>query len=504
MSSTSMRTLVLAPRGRDGELAVQLLARHDIDASACANGAELLARIADGAGCAIVTEEALGPTVQHQLAHELEGQPAWSDFPLILLASSQAAHHLQRTASALGNVTVIERPIAPDTLITAVRAALRGRCRQYEAGLAIQQRDQFLAMLGHELRTPLGAIVLATELARNDGGRSQLEERLALIARQSKLLARLVDDLLDVARVTTGKIVLRREAVDVDATIAACVEAHEERARARSVALQVVDRSGATIDADPVRLEQVINNLLSNAVKYSPAGGCVQVSSSQRDAWCQIRVRDDGIGIAPEMQGRVFDLFAQVDGSLSRADGGMGIGLTLVDRLVRLHGGWVTVDSAGLGHGSEFIVTLPLGSPDHAQEGPPEPARRPSNVRVALVEDNDDLRDLTASLLEAHGCAVVVAADGAAGAELIVGARPDLALVDIGLPELDGFQVARHVREHVGADVVLVAITGYGREQDREHAAQAGFDAFFTKPLGIDSVREILSSARRRRDRSPA
>lgn len=496
-----MRTLILAPRGRDGELTAQLLATHDVVTQLCGSGEALIAAISEGAGCAIVTEEAIDQLLQRALAKVLGDQPPWSDFPLIVLASVQAAHHLQLMASALGNVTVIERPISPQTLITAVRAALRGRSRQYEARTAIQQRDQFLAMLGHELRTPLGAIVLATELARSGVDRVQLGDRLELIARQSHLLARLVDDLLDVARVTTGKIRLRRDSVDVDSTIRACIAAHAEQARARDIQITYAAQFKGAIDADTARIEQVINNLLSNAIKYSPNGRSIRVSAGVSGDLCEIRVRDHGIGIAQEMQSRVFDLFAQVDGSLARSDGGMGIGLTLVDRLVRLHGGSVAVESAGLGHGSEFTVRVPIGAPTAHTVVSIDSARNAERLRVALVEDNEDLRVLTANLLEALGCAVEAAPDGPDGIDMIVQSKPDLAFVDIGLPTLDGFEVARQVRAQLGDSLLLVAVTGFGRDQDRERARAAGFDNFVTKPLGIDSVRDLLDRARKTRTR---
>jgi signal transduction histidine kinase/CheY-like chemotaxis protein len=411
--------------------------------------------------------------------------------------------HLQRVIVELGNVTVLERPIAPPTLITAVHAALRARRRQYEARAAIQQRDQFLAMLGHELRTPLGSIVLAVELARREREGPQVARRLELIARQSNLLARLVDDLLDVARVTAGKIQLRREPVDVDAVVRGCVAALAERARRRSIALEIGPDSGAVIEADPVRIEQVINNLLSNAIKYSPVGRRVHVSAAIVGDACELRVRDQGVGIAPEMQGRIFDLFVQADGSFERSEGGMGIGLTLVDRLVRLHGGSIELRSEGLGHGSEFIVRLPLGAvPAGAGASPPGVAS-PAELRVVLVEDNLDLRELTSDLLVALGCSVELAADGPHGVERIVQSQPELALVDIGLPFLDGFGVAREVRRRLGSAPYLVAVTGYGRSQDRERAVDAGFDTFVTKPLGADKARDLIERARARRQADP-
>jgi signal transduction histidine kinase/ActR/RegA family two-component response regulator len=494
----SERVLVLAPRGRDAELTRQLLEHQGLAAEVCAGGQELLAELVAGAGCAVLTEEVLLEGLTRELGRVLREQPPWSDFPLVVLSSGQTVRHLQQIVPELGNVTLLERPVTPQTLVAAVQAALRARRRQYEARAAIAQRDQFLAMLGHELRTPLGSIVLATELARSGRDRAQLESRLELIARQSNLLARLVDDLLDVARVTTGKIQLRRDAVDVDATIRGCVAALTERARGRSITLATIGKSGAVIEGDSVRIEQVINNLLANAIKYSSPGRTVRVSSGIADGMCEIRVRDQGIGIAPEMQGRVFDLFAQVDGSLQRAEGGLGIGLTLVDRLVRLHGGTVELRSDGLGHGSEFIIKLPLGTAPAGGEVIALDDARPGKVKVVLVEDNPDLRDLTSDLLVELGCSVEVAVDGPDGVDRIVQVRPDLALVDIGLPLLDGFGVAREVRRQLGDAPFLVAVTGYGRGQDRQHAQDAGFDTFVTKPLGAEKARDLIERARAR------
>jgi signal transduction histidine kinase len=497
-AAVSERTLVLAPRGRDAELTRQLLESRALLVEICASGGELLAALASDAGCAIVTEEALVDGFHRELVRVLRDQPPWSDFPLLLLSGGYSSR-LQQILPELGNVTLLERPVAPQTVITAVQAALRARRRQYQARAAIQQRDQFLAMLGHELRTPLGAIVLATELASNTRDRAKLDSRLELIARQSKLLARLVDDLLDVARVTAGKIQLRREAVDIDATLRGCVDALAERARGRTIALLVDAASGAVIEGDTARVEQVFNNLLANAIKYSPPGRTVHISSAVVGGSCEIRVRDQGIGIAPEMQGRVFELFAQADTSPERAEGGMGIGLTLVDRLVRLHGGSVEVRSEGVGHGSEFIVRIPLGHAPAGQDiAAPDPAR-PHEIKVVLVEDNGDLRALTSDLLVALGCSVELANDGLGGVERIVQARPELALVDIGLPNLDGFGVAREVRRQLGDAPYLVAVTGYGRGQDRERAASAGFDLFITKPLGADQARDLIRQALTRR-----
>jgi CheY-like chemotaxis protein len=242
---------------------------------------------------------------------------------------------------------------------------------------------------------------------------------------------------------------------------------------------------------------------LSTAIKYSPVGRRVHVSSAIVGDTCELRVHDQGVGIAPEMHGRIFDLFVQADGSFERSEGGMGIGLTLVDRLVRLHGGTIELRSEGLGHGSEFIVKLPLAAAPASTGAAAPAAASPAEVRVVLVEDNLDLRELTSDLLVALGCSVELAADGPHGVERIVQSQPELALVDIGLPFLDGFGVAREVRRRLGSAPYLVAVTGYGRSQDRERAVDAGFDMFVTKPLGADMARDLIDRARARRQAAP-
>jgi len=480
--------LVVAPRGRDGELMRALLDKQGL-AAALVPAVDQLAPAVETAGCAVITQEALSADAAHTFRAALAKQPPWCDFPMIVLTSAG-----QRVESNLGNVTVLERPVGPETLIAAVRTALRARRRQYEARAAIQQRDQFLAMLGHELRNPLAAIMLASEHADPD----KREQRLEMIARQANHLARLVDDLLDVARVTSGKVQLRREAVDIDDVLRTCIETLGERARSRGITIELATTSGLVVDGDTVRLEQVMSNLLANAIKYSPTGRTVRVSTIRAGDTCEIRVRDQGIGIAADMLPRVFELFAQADGSLDRADGGMGIGLTLVDRLVRLHGGEVRVASAGLGRGSEFVVRLPIGTRSAVVQTAHAPSReRALPVRVVLVEDNADIREMTAAMLAEIGCDVEVAADGVDGVDRIVRSRPELALVDIGLPGIDGFEVARRVRATIGTPLLLVAVTGYGRDQDRAQASAAGFDLHVAKPLRADDLVELVERSRR-------
>lgn len=496
MTDVRDTVLVLAPRGRDGELMQHLLQTNNIAAELATNE-RVFEALTGTAAAAVITQEALDASFRDGFSKAREAQPPWSDFPIICLVNTPRPDVLHALTQELGNLTVLERPVAPLTLLASVRSALRARKRQHEARIAIEQRDQFLAMLGHELRNPLAAIVLAAKLARDDRG--AVGARIEIIERQSNLLARLVDDLLDVARVTTGKVRLRREPVDVDAAIRSCIAALDDKARRRSINVVFTSGTGTIIEGDTVRIEQVLSNLLSNAIKYSPAGRTVKITSTRDGNFCEVRVRDQGIGIAKEMQPHVFDLFAQVDGSIDRAEGGMGIGLTLVDRLVRLHDGTIELVSAGLGQGTEFVVRLPIGQPKLVDNVVSLTDKLEANkLRVVLVEDNADLRDLTQQMLEALGCSVEVAADGIEGVDRILSSRPDLAIVDIGLPELDGFGVARRVRQETGSSQLLVAVTGYGRDQDRDEAHRAGFDVHMTKPLDVNSLRNMLDTARRR------
>ena len=487
----SERVLIFAPRGRDADLTCGLLSLHGLETHTCTTGEDLLAAIHAGGGCAVLTLETLCQELQDRLGAWLTTQPPWSDFPFIILGGGS-----RPVGSDLGNVTLLERPVSPATLLTAVQASLRGRRRQYDSGAAIEQRDQFLAMLGHELRNPLGAIVLATEMLRTgDHAREKVASRLEMISRQAAHLSRLVDDLLDVSRVTSGRLHLRREAVRVEETIQSCLAALAGRASERGIALTLERGCALTVDGDPVRIEQILSNLLTNAIKYSASGTTVSVSSTCDNKHWELRVRDQGIGIAPDMLPRVFELFAQADGSLDRSEGGMGIGLTLVDRLVRLHDGTVHVTSAGLGLGSEFVVRIPVGKtvPKREVTGP---VALGLPVHVVLVEDNDDLRELSQSLLESLGCHVETAADGPSGLATILRTRPDLAVVDIGLPGIDGFAVARQTRAKLGDSLMMVAVTGYGQAHDREHALAAGFDVHITKPMRTPAIRAVVEGVR--------
>lgn len=490
--------LVFAPTGRDASLACDALAGAGLHARACAGVEDLATGIRQGAGAAIISEEALTPHAVGHLMAQLASQPPWSDFPVILMGDAETLARRDRRLVDDANVTILERPFRIRTLVAAARAALRGRRRQYDAARAIRNRDQFLAMLGHELRNPLAAMTFALQVLHGPATEQLKATQLEVLGRQAGRLTRLVDDLLDVARVTSGKVQVRREPAQLATIVRRSAETMAAAAAAAGLRLDVEVRDDPSVEADAVRLEQVFTNLLANAIKFTPSGGRIQVTVTSNGHDAVAAVRDTGVGIPPDALHRIFELFAQVETTLDRSRGGLGLGLTLARSLVELHGGALCAHSEGPGKGSEFRVTLPLAA---RREGRPEPGRVPARsraCRVVVVEDNDDIRQAFRCLLESSGHEVHEARDGAAGVEAIVGRRPAVAFVDIGLPALDGYEVARRVRPKVGPDVTLVALTGYGQPEDRARAHEAGFDEHLTKPVDMARLIRVLEGARAR------
>jgi signal transduction histidine kinase/CheY-like chemotaxis protein len=496
---------LLAPTGRDAALAEECLRQAGVEAIACGDFEELCARAEVGVGAVLVTEEALTPGGVARLARVVQAQPLWSDLPIIVF-SSRPDRLRSRTGfqlEDLGNVSFIDRPVQRRTLVAAVRSALRGRQRQYEARRALSAREQFLAMLGHELRNPLAAITFSADLL----GRRYSEDgappkQLVAIDRQTRHLNRLVDDLLDVGRVTSGKITLKREQVDLVALVARSVEAHQMMAETHGVSL--VFTSGIkpiVVDGDVVRLEQVATNLLTNAIKYTPRGGRVQTWVIRENGQALLRVEDTGVGIPGEHLNSIFELFAQAPTTLDRSRGGMGLGLTLVRALVELQGGTVAAHSRGTNQGSRFEVRLPSVEAAAAAETPVPEVREAdriagSGMRIVVVDDNADVRESLVELLVLDGHSVEEAADGPQGLTRIISTRPDAALIDIGLPGFDGYELARRARRTLGDSLRLIAMTGYGQAEDNRRAFEAGFDDHITKPVSMEDVEIAL----RRRD----
>jgi PAS domain S-box-containing protein len=368
------------------------------------------------------------------------------------------------------------------------------------AEAASRTKDEFLAMLGHELRNPLAPIMTALQLLKLRGV-SAIEHERAIIERQVRHLVRLVDDLLDVSRITRGMVELHRQRVTIADTVARAAEMAGPLLEQRRHELSVDVPRDLVVDGDPGRLAQVVANLLSNAAKYTEPGGTVSVVGTADGDHVRLTVRDSGVGIDEAMLRRVFDLFVQERQSLARSDGGLGLGLAIVRSLVELHGGTVTAHSDGRGLGSEFTIRLPRANvqiDDDPAAPLPDAARAsvPSGLRVLVVDDNLDAGSMLSLMLESFGHDVRVVADGPSALDEAARFGPDVALVDLGLPVMDGFEVAARLRAEMTSPVTLIAVTGYGQARDRQASAEAGFAAHMVKPVDMDELREVLERAR--------
>jgi signal transduction histidine kinase len=363
---------------------------------------------------------------------------------------------------------------------------------------ADRRKDEFLAMLGHELRNPLAPIMTAVELMKLRGGFRAERER-QVIERQSRHLLRLVDDLLDVSRITRGKVQLRREPVEMSLVVAKGIEIAspllEQRRHQLSVA---VPAEGLVAHVDVDRMAQVLANLLTNAAKYTPSGGQVRVTAAQEGESIVVRIRDNGMGIAKEMLGRMFDLFVQGQRTIDRSEGGLGIGLMLVRSLTEMHGGTVSAHSEGHGHGSEFVVRLPAQNAAPVAQPPKRadntPAGVTSKVRVLVVDDNEDAAITIADVLGELGYEVEVAHDGPKALDCAGRFEPDVVVLDLGLPVMDGFEVARRLRTASSGRTMprLVALSGYGQDVDKANSRAAGFDVHLVKPVDIAQLQAAL------------
>jgi two-component system, chemotaxis family, CheB/CheR fusion protein len=377
----------------------------------------------------------------------------------------------------------------PDTVAGISTDITEQKRAAEDARRDVQRRDQFLAMLSHELRTPLGAVLNAVELMDRNGSKEVNRDAHDVIRRQARHMGRLIDDLLDVGRITRQQLVLQSQIVDLRDVIRDATEIVHEQATRKKLSLRsrIADEP-LTLRGDPVRLRQIVTNLLVNAVTYTQEG-TVEIEAGRSNGSVGLAVRDTGVGLAPEEIKQVFELFYQAPQSLDRPRGGLGVGLSLAQRLVGLHDGTITARSAGRGKGSEFTVNLPFVAELPAAVAPDAP---PPRLRIVIVEDNDDNRNMLVELLRSEGHMVWAADNGVSGADLILAERPDVALVDVGLPGLDGFGVATRVREEVAGLVRLVALTGYGLPQDRTRATDAGFDCHVLKPIEPSALFRVL------------
>jgi PAS domain S-box-containing protein len=362
---------------------------------------------------------------------------------------------------------------------------------------ADRRKDEFLAILAHELRNPLAAITNAVQLSLRSARDEELAWSKVVIARQAKNLARLLDDLLDVSRITREKIQLHEERIDLASIITRAVESVRPLIEQKKHNLTLSIAQGYMgLLADQTRIEQVLVNLLTNAATYTKEGGHITLTT-QHAGKVKITVKDNGVGIPPDMLPRIFDLFVQVDRTIDRSLGGLGIGLTLVKKIVEMHGGTVTAASEGIGKGSEFTVELPaVAEPieDSPPTHPSEAAKAPAGLHVLVADDNPDTAAGLTKLLHASGYRVTTAGDGLAALEAARVERPEVILMDIGLPGMDGYRIAEQLRKEKGCEnAVLIAISGYGQEQDRRRSSAAGFDYHLVKPVDYELLLSLLA-----------
>jgi two-component system, sensor histidine kinase len=511
------RVLAVPPTRRDGEVTADLLTRAGIACVNCPSLAALSAELGRGVGAVVLTDLALLDSAMPLLLDTLASQPAWSDVPIVMLARDREAPPSARAVlGRLTNVTVLDRPVSTRSLVSTVRAALRGRQRQYQlrghmaqqasAETALREadrrKDEFLATLAHELRNPLAPLRTGIEVLKSRAFADAPSARvIGMMERQIVMLVRLIDDLLDVARISSGKIELTLETLDLRSVLESAVEgcAPTLAAAGHVMSSQLPDEP-VWVLGDRARLTQVFGNLINNACKYTPDGGRITLTLNAAGQRAQVEIQDTGVGIAPDMLDRVFEMFTQVKGSQRRAQGGLGLGLSLVKSLVEMHGGSAHATSDGPQLGSTFTITLPRVVRE-ASELPASPLlqARPAGsrgLRVLVIDDNVDAAEVMVVSLSTLGYTAFCANSGQDGVKQARELRPDVIFCDIGMPGMNGYEVAASLRgDPALAATRLVALTGWGGAAHKERAGRAGFDGHLTKPASVEQIESMLTAA---------
>jgi signal transduction histidine kinase len=515
------RVLALMPNAKDAERTVGFLKTGHVDCVCFPHVPSLCDELRHGgAGAILLTEDAIARDGD-RLVPTLREQPKWSAVPLIVLARESRATHLERLMPDITfNVTLVEYPLRMRTLLSVVQAALRARRQQYEIRDAIVERerqaaelasqaedmreaarrkDEFLATLAHELRNPLAPIRTGMDVLKRAPNEAVAARTRQMMERQLRHMVRLIDDLLDVSRITRGKVELQKEPITLRATIEASVEASRPLVEAGRHHLSVtLSDEQIPFHADPTRLAQVISNLINNAAKYSASGGRIFLEARHEERDVVIKVRDQGVGIPREKLSEIFEMFSQVNRTLNRSQGGLGIGLALVRRLVEMHGGTVVAESEGPNRGSSFTVRIPAerASAAATSSSNGEPVARPDGRRVLIVDDNVDAAESLSDFLNMSGHETRIAHTGQEAIEAAMQFLPAVVLLDIGLPGMSGYEVAHHLRQQAAVSgATLVAVTGWGTDEDKRNAASAGFDYHLTKPVQAAAIEKILSDS---------
>lgn len=540
------RILILTPAGRESDIAATALDKAGLKIDACADIEELTIKVDAGAGAVLIAEEALVPPGIWSFVEAVRRQPTWSDLPLVVLTTgegddTESATIALRVIEAMGNVTLLERPVRVPTLLSAVHSALRARRRQYEVRDHLEERklaeaererllareraaraeveaanrakDEFLAVLSHELRTPLQPILGWVKLLRQRAlDEDTLRRGLETIERNARTQAQIVEDLLDISRVIAGKLRLELRPVNVRTVIETAVEAVRAYADAKHIAIATVfPPHTAIVSGDPHRLQQVIWNLLSNAVAFTPEGGRVAIQLDRTEAQATIRVTDTGQGIAPDFLPHIFERFRQADSTSTRRHGGLGLGLAIVRHLVEMHRGTVSADSEGEGRGATFAVALPLVGEGvevssealsgglravQASQGP-----LLGGFHVLVVDDDRDTCELLAAVLGYYGAEVTVVASAEEALAALDRIRPDVVVSDVAMPGVDGYALVRQLKEierQRGWRLPAMALTAHARASDSEQAFLAGFEAYVAKPVEPADLAQMIARLARR------
>ena len=538
------RILILAPIGRDGEMTANFLGEAGLSSEICRSVQELCRKMSEDAGLAFITGEALTAETMPDLLAALLAQPPWSDIPLIVLTSGggETPDNVEalNALNQAGNITLIERPVRLMTLMSSINSALRARRRQYDirdyiieekrtaaelenlfeserdaraqAETASRLKDEFLATVSHELRTPLNAMLGWTNLLRSGKVDAENVPRaLEVIERNARSQAKIIEDLLDVSRIITGKLKLEVQPVNVAAVIKSVVESVMPAAEANDIIVrQTISSENSSMIGDAARLQQILWNLLTNSIKFTPRGGRVEVKLERENLALVVSVSDTGKGIEPEFLPHVFDRFRQADGTTTRHFGGLGLGLAIVRHLVELHGGTVHASSAGIGEGATFTVKLPqtpLSQPvKHEPEAAGKMQNEPANIKleenlkglkILVVDDEIGTLEMLKVFLETSGACVTSANSVSEALDILKTNVPDVIISDIGMPGTDGYQFIESVRQmppEDGGNVPAVALTAYALKEDKQKALRSGFQMHIAKPVEIDSLVSTITN----------
>jgi signal transduction histidine kinase/ActR/RegA family two-component response regulator len=516
------RVLVFAPVGKDAPLTLDVLRRTDLKGCMCQTAQALCLEFQRGAAVILLTEEALEDPGIGELMDCLRSQPAWSDIPVLLFADAERSDIYLRTLrllEGLRNVVLLERPIRLGAALSLIRSAIRGRERQYElrdllmafanareeAETANRLKDEFLASLSHELRTPLNAILGWTTMLRDGNVQPKHVMRaLDTIHRNATAQVQIVNDLLDISRIVRGNVQLSPRLLSLGPLLTLAVESIMPTAEAKGVRITTsLGSATLLVWADHDRMQQVFWNLLSNAVKFTPSGGRVDVRMQAHGQDVRVDVVDTGSGINRAFLPHVFERFRQADGSATRTHGGLGLGLSIGRHLVELHGGCMTADSPGEGHGSTFSVYLPIREAEHRLPAPVMSDRRPrpralelDGVHVLIVGDEADARELLRVMLADTGARISEAQTASDALRIYSEDRPDIILADVAMPGQDGYALMRAIRELAageGASVRAIAVAPYTRREDRQRALKAGFNDHVAKPVKLDDLYDAIA-----------